>query len=79
LFGCPHSGLELPRQVGDSRHLGEKTYRVTRGYATLILMTLTAILNVSAATERGGNSTVALPFCACTALNGWLWMFLGYS
>ena len=28
MFGCPHSGLELPRQVGDSRHLGEKTYRV---------------------------------------------------
>jgi len=39
----------------------------------------TAIVNVSAATERGGNSTVALPFCVCTALNGWLWMFLGYS
>jgi len=33
LFGCSHSGLEFPRQVGDSRHLGEKTYRIPSGRA----------------------------------------------
>jgi hypothetical protein len=61
--GCG-PGLRLRR--AQSRQLGLKAHGV-------------AILNETAAMERGGNSTPASPFCTLTALNGWLRTFPGCS
>ena len=52
-------GISFQRLHPQSRQLGPKAHGV-------------AILNESAAMERGGNSIPALPFCTLTVLNGWL-------